>query len=392
MSTGSAGVRDVDALVVGLGAMGSAALYHLALAGVQPVGLDQYAVGHDRGSSHGRSRVFRLSYPEPDYVELARSALPLWRELEERSGARLLTLCGMVSFAGQGNAEFAHILTTLEDCGVEHERLDAEAVSERFPVLRIPADAHAYFSPEAGFLDAEGCVRTHVEEACRAGAVLADPAKLTGLDLSAERPLVTTSQGRYRCRRLVLAPGPWAADLLAELHLPITVTRQQWFYFVGARPELYGPDQLCVYSDYDALVYGFPHEGPGLKVADDHVGEPTSPETIDRSLDAAQRDRLRDWLARLMPGLDPTPVEGATCMYSLTPDRDFIVGSHPQNPAVQVAAGFSGHGFKFATLIGRILGDLATEGSTPYPIERFRPERFAPAPGDTPRTSRGADR
>jgi len=366
-------VEDVDVLVVGLGAMGSAALYHLALAGAEPVGLDQYAVGHDRGSSHGRSRVFRLAYPKPDYVGLARAALPLWRALEERSGARLLTLCGMVSYARPGNAEFERILATLDECGVAHDRIDSAGVCEQFPMLRIPPDAQAYFSPEAGFLDAGRCVRTHVEQALGAGARVVEHARVTSTQLRADRPVVTTTSGRYRCRRLVLAPGPWAG----ELRLPITVTRQQKFYFSTAHPEGYGPDRLCVYSDYDALIYGFPHYGPGLKVADDHVGEVTSPGTIDRSLDDAERDRLRAWLAALMPELGPTPVEGATCMYSLTPDRDFLLGPHPDNPAVLVAAGFSGHGYKFATLVGRILADLAADGSTPYPIERFRLDRFA---------------
>ena len=369
-------MRNADILVVGLGAMGSAALYHLARSGVAAVGIEQFQIGHDLGSSHGFSRIYRNFYDDPLYVELAEEALPLWQELESLSDQKLLHLTGLLYFARPGNDNVEQRMDVMEALKRPYERLTAQEVSARFPALRLPEDSVACLTPGAGFLDAGRCVLANLKQAQRFGATIHDQVRVDRIDLSGESPVLETSAGQYRCERLIISPGPWASEILAELALPLRVTRQQKFYFRPKHRAAYQPGPLPVYGDSDTKFYGFPDYGPGLKVADDGLGAEYSPSEVDRTLDLGKRDELQRWLESIMPGSGFSYVEGSTCMYTLTPDRDFLIGSHPRNPNVLVGAGFSGHGFKFSTLIGKILADLAADGSTDYPVERFRLDRF----------------
>ena len=369
-------MRNADILVVGLGAMGSAALYHLARSGVAAVGIEQFQIGHALGSSHGFSRIYRNFYDDPLYVELAEEALPLWQELESLSDQKLLHLTGLLYFARPGNDNVEQRMGVMEALKRPYERLTAQEVSARFPALRLPEDSVACLTPGAGFLDAGRCVLANLKQAQRFGATIHDQVRVDRIDLSGESPVLETSAGQYRCERLVISPGPWASEILAELALPLRVTRQQKFYFRPKNRASYQPGPLPVYGDSDTKFYGFPDYGPGLKVADDGLGAEFSPSEVDRTLDLAKRDELQRWLESIMPGSGFSYVEGSTCMYTLTPDRDFLIGSHPRNPNVLVGAGFSGHGFKFSTLIGKILADLAADGTTDYPVERFRLDRF----------------
>ena len=369
--------RDVETLVVGLGAMGSAALYHLARQGAAPVGIDQYPVGHTQGSSHGHSRAFRVFYNDSVYVTLVKAALPLWQELEMLSGEQLLTSNGMLAFAKPGNERLDENIRVMQETKTSHEVLAAKEVVARFPALQLPEDTVACYTPDSGFLNASRCVRTHVSQAERFGATVHSGVSVHHIDISKERPEVETSADSYRCRRLVVAPGPWASQLLKDLSLPLQVTRQQKFYFQPqAAKELYQPDRLPVYADYDRAYYGFPDYGPGIKVADDGHGPVTSPETVDRGLDLNVQNALAQWLETIMPEANPSFIEGATCMYTLTPDHDFLIGDHPLNSNIFVGAGFSGHGFKFSTVVGKILAELAGDGKTDYPIDKFRLNRF----------------
>lgn len=367
---------DNGVLVLGIGAMGSAALYHLARRDAAPAGIDQYAIDHPHGSSHGRSRAFRMLYHDATYIELAKAALPLWKELEAHAGEHLFIQSGFLAFGHAENDDLNRNIGVLKDAGVARDLLSADAVAERFPALRLPPEAVACYTPDAGYLDASRCVRTHVSLARDAGATVHTNVRVRAIDLTGEYPILETSAGTHRCERLVVTAGPWAASLLQERALPLQVTRQQTFYFQPRNPDRYQPEFLPVYADYDNLYYGFPAYGPGLKVADDSLGETVSPDSVDRTLNTDTRNRLGEWVATILPDAGLSFVEGATCMYTVTPDRDFIIGRHPDNPNVIIGAGFSGHGFKFATLIGKILADLALDGDTDYSIERFRPERF----------------
>jgi len=372
---------DVDILVIGLGAMGSAALYHLARVGAAPVGLEQFSVGHALGSSGGQSRVFRTFYRDPLYTRLAQAAIPLWHELEARAGEAILTLCGNLFFARPGNALLAQSLQAMEAAQMPYERLTSAEVTARFPVLHLPADVDACFVPQSGFLHATRAVQTQVVQAQQLGATVHAGVAVHRIDLRGERPVVETAAGRYSCARLVVTPGPWAGQWLRDLGLPtlaqrLQITRQQKFYFRPANPDRFRPEHLPIYGDYDSNFYGFPLHGSGLKVADDNLGDVTDPTTVDRTLDFAKRDQLGAWLTGLMPNANFTYVAGSTCMYTLTPDRDFLVGPHPHHANVLIGAGFSGHGFKFSTLVGHLLAQL-TLGQTPsQPLDRFRLDRF----------------
>ncbi len=372
---------NVDVLVLGLGAMGSAALYQLARRGVTPVGIEQFAIGHALGSSGGQSRVFRTFYEDLLYTQLAEAAIPLWRELESCAGETILTLCGNLFFAQPGNTLLMQSLQAIEAAQSPYERLTSAEVTARWPVLRLPSTAEACFVPRSGFLNATLAVQAHVAQAQRLGATVHAGLVVHGIDLRGERPVVETAAGRYVCNRLVVAPGPWASQLFRDLGLStlaqrLRVTRQQKFYFRPVQPTGFRPEQLPVYGDYDANFYGFPFHGPGLKVADDNLGYVTDPTTVDRTLDLGKRDELQGWLNEIMPNAGFTYVEGSTCMYTLTPDRDFLIGPHPHHPNVIIGAGFSGHGFKFSALVGKLLSELALGEAPSQPIERFRLDRF----------------
>lgn len=361
--------------------MGSAALYHLSRLGAAPIGIEQHIVDHAWGSSHGQSRAFRIFYHDPLYTELALAALPIWRDLEKQSGEQLLTICGNLLFAREGNAKIAKHVGVMEDLQADYELMTPDAVQSRFPVLRLASNMMACFVSQSGFLNPGRAVQVQVEEAQCFGAAVHNHVTVKGIDLSGSRPRVTTTRGDYTCEKLLLTPGPWATQVLrlvdlADLGQQLRVTRQQKFYFQPANPSLFGPDRLPVYADYDRNFYGFPHYGPGLKVADDNRGDLTDPATVDRALDLAKRDELSAWLASIMPGAGLSYVAGSTCMYTDTPDRDFLLGPHPEHSNVFIGAGFSGHGFKFSTLVGKLLAELALELPTSHALARFRLDRF----------------
>jgi len=372
------GTRDVDIVVVGIGAFGAAALYHLARDGRDVVGLEQFEIGHPNGSSHGRSRAIRTFYNDPLYVRLARAALPLWRELESASGERLLFLPGSLFWGEPGNPWLASGLAVADAAGTSYEALTPAAVGARFPALHIPARTTAVHVPEGGFLDADRCLAAMLAGALRAGAEIRDGTPVRRIELAGSRPIVVTDDIVYRARRLILTGGAWLPRLVPELELRLHATRQVFFTFRPADRAAVSPDRLPVFADLDRLFYGFPDHGPGIKIADDTAGRMVTPETVDRSIDPVEREGLTAWLRELMPNDDPVETEAGTCLYTVSPDHDFLLGPYPGRTDVFAAAGLD-HGFKFSILFGRMLADLAAGGHTEQPIERFRLDRFQPA-------------
>ena len=370
-------MNDVDCLVLGLGAMGSATLYHLARMGQSVVGIEQYEIGHGLGSSHGHSRAFRVFYHDPLYTELAEAALPLRQELQAASGDPLVHLCGFLAYGGVDNPWIERNLAAIRCSTAEFELLTQEQVAARFPALRIPESGVACLTPRAGFLDASRCVMAHLSQARRLGAAVHQQVCVESIEFGPGGSTVRTTAGEFRAARLVITTGSWTGDVMQRLCLPLTVTRQQKFYFRPASPELLRPAVLPVYADYDTHFYGFPMHGPGIKVADDSQGERTNPDRNNRTIEHARGESLRNWLTGLMPENSFHFLEASTCMYTQTPDQDFLLGPHPNHPNVFVGAGFSGHGFKFSTLVGLILAQLVIDGSTPYPITRFQLDRFS---------------
>lgn len=372
-----------DAIVLGLGAMGSATTYHLARAGRRVLGLDAYPRGHTNGSSHGHSRGIREAYAEsPQYVPLVQRAYTLWQALEEESGRDLLTITGRLGIGPTDSAGIANSRIAARQYGIPIEELTADAVMERFPGFRVSAGYVGIYEPRGGFLRPEACVGAHLDGATRAGAVVrhADPVRTWRPDGDGIR--VETDTGINLADRLVITAGPWAGDMLADLDLPLIPWRMLLVYFDPTRPDLFGPDRCPNYSLNvpEGYYYGIPNlPGEGLKIGRHDRGEACTPETARRTVTDEEVAALRAILDRYMPGAAGTVREVSTCLYTMTSDGHFILDRYPDHPQVIFGCGFSGHGFKFASAIGEALADLATAGTARYPIDFLSLSRFGAA-------------
>lgn len=352
---------ETDTVVLGLGAMGSASLYHLALHGIPAIGIEQFALGHDRGSTHGPTRVFRVFYPDPLYIEMGRAAQAQWHALEQRIDRQLLTLCGQVILARPDNALWRQGVAALQTTRESHEVLTPAQIRTRFPMMHAPMDRVGCWVPRAGFLEPEAALGALVSTACQAGAEVLASQQVVGLDRQGDRMEVATADSRVLCRRLICTGGAWTAALLPDLALQLHVTRQQKFHFRSPMMADLQPGRLPVYGDYEMGFYGFPAWQDVLNVADDNWGDPVEPDAVDRRADPAVQQRMAQWVSSLFPDREWEHVHTETCLYTNTPDDDFILDRHPDLSRVAIGAGFSGHGFKFTPLIGQLLVQLVLD-------------------------------
>jgi len=374
--------HHVDAVVLGLGAMGSAAVYHLARRGCRVIGIEQYTPAHDRGSSHGRSRIIREAYFEhPNYVPLIQRAYDLWETLQHESGSRLFLPTGGLMIGPQDGVL---IQGTLASARIHHltcELLGAGQLRRRHPAFRVQDDTVAVWEPRAGVLFPESCLLAHLQGAARSGALLRTEERVVSWRARGGGVEVRTDKDLYAADRLVVAAGPWTGAVLADLALPLQVERNVMFWFQPADPTPFAPDRLPIYIyEYrrDGFIYGFPELGrDGVKVAHHHSGETCTPEDIRRTVAPEEVHRMRDIVARTLPGLNGDLLQAVACMYTNTPDGHFVIDRHPGHPQVVLACGFSGHGFKFAPVVGEILAELAVYGHTRHPIDLFQISRFA---------------
>jgi len=377
-------MRHFDVIVIGTGGMGSAAALHLARRGVRVCGLDRFPPGHDRGSSHGQTRLIRLAYYEhPDYVPLLRRAYELWRDLETAAGRPLLVESGLLL---AGPPESAVVRGTVESAEVHAlplERLDHAEAARRWPQVRLPDGWSVVHEPRGGYLMVEDCVRAHAAAAAQAGAVLVAGRTVLGWRATpGGGAVVETDAGDYAADRLVVAAGSWAADLARLPEVPLRVLRKSLFWYepaVAARAKHAAGRLPCFgFDGPEGFFYGFPAlAGAGLKIAEHTGGTPVAdPLAVDRGVVAAERARVEAVLTARLPGVGTQLAAHAACLYTMSPDGHFLVGLHPHHPQVVVAAGFSGHGFKFAAVMGEILADLATAGRSSLPIGFLAPTRF----------------
>ncbi|RDI22973.1 N-methyl-L-tryptophan oxidase [Lentzea flaviverrucosa] len=361
-----------DVVVIGLGGMGSAAAYRLAQRGKRVLGLERFTPAHALGSSHGGSRITRQAYFEdPAYVPLLLRAHEMWDQVERDSGERIFHRVGGIIVGDPDSGAITGSRASVEQFGLTHELLDASRIRERFPALRPAPDEIGLYEPGAGFVVPETSVAAHLALARRAGA-----------DLRFEEPVthwepgrVTTTRGSYETGHVVLCPGPWAPDLLGDLQIPFEVERQVQFYFTPDEPLAGYPVYIWDRADGTGF-YGFPEHDGAAKVAFHHGGEICTPETIDRTVHAREVEAIAAATRSPMPGLAGTFQRAATCMYTNTADRHFVIARHPEHDGVTVACGFSGHGFKFVPVVGEILADLAIDGATRHPITLFDPARL----------------
>ena len=368
-----------DVVVVGVGGMGSAALYHLARRGTRVLGLERFDVLHDQGSSHGLTRIIRLAYFEhPDYVPLLRRAYELWRELEAEACEQLLYLTGILE-GGEGIRE--GVLRSCAEHDIPHEALDGREAERRFPAYALPPDMEVVFQADGGFVLPERCIVAHVAGALACGAVVRARERVLEWDETASGVRIRTDRGTVEADRVVFAAGAWSQDVARLPAGLVRGVRQALAWFQPSRPEIFTPERMPVFNlrlDGEHF-YGFPAFGiPGFKLGRyDHFGAGGDPDGIQREPTFADEEPLRAFAERYFPdGAGPT-IALKTCLFEPSPDEHFLIDRHPETPRAVVAAGFSGHGFKFCSVIGEILADLTLDGETNHDIELFRLARFS---------------
>jgi sarcosine oxidase len=366
-----------DSIVVGAGAMGSAALLHLVRRGQRVLGLDRYPVPHEFGSSHGVTRIIRLAYYEdPAYVPLLRRAYELWRELEASADERLLHITGSVD-AGPGIFEGS--LRSCEAHDLAHEALSAVELTQRFPAYRLPSGMDGLLQPEGGFLLPERCIVAYIDQAKARGAVVRTERVLDWWP-TRDGVQVRTERASYDADRLVLCAGAWSE---AVARLPpglVTAERQVLAWFDPLEPQLFDPQRFPVFNIAvpEGRWYGFPVFGvPGFKLGKyHHRGEVGDPDELDSAAHSEDEALLRTFVERYFPAGAGPAVSLKTCLFENSPDEHFLIDLHPECPAAVIAAGFSGHGFKFSSVVGEIVADLALDGTTRHNIEFLRLARL----------------
>ncbi|HVM29866.1 MAG TPA: N-methyl-L-tryptophan oxidase [Candidatus Limnocylindrales bacterium] len=370
-----------EAIVVGLGAMGSASAAELARRGVRVLGIEAFGRAHDLGSSGGLSRIIRLAYFEhPSYVPLLRDAWQGWRSLEQETGRQLLLQTGGLYAGRRGSAVLEGALRSAIEHDIGHRLLEADQAAADFPALRLETDMVVLHEHMAGLLYPERCIETHLAVAAANGAELHFGERVLswgGADVLELR----TDAGSYTCDRLVIAAGAWLPRLAPELELPLVIERNVLFWFDPVEPTVLQPERLPVYIielDEDHAFYGFPLlPDQGAKVARHHGGRPTDPDTIERAVSPEDERPVRAFTERFIPAAAGRLLDAKVCMYTNTPDFDFIIDTHPADERVVIASPCSGHGFKFSNVMGRIAADLALHGGTAYDIRFLAVDRFA---------------
>jgi len=371
-----------DAIVVGVGGMGAATCYHLARRGQRVLGLERFDIPHAHGSSHGVTRIIRLAYYEsPAYVPLLRRAFALWRELGEAADERLLVTTGSLDAGYDGSGVFEGSLASCLEHGLEHEVLTGAEVNRRFPGYRLPDTHRALLQPDGGFVLSERAIVAHVQLAQKHGADIRAREAMTGWSpLPGGGVRVATTRGTYEAGRLVLSPGAWIGDLVPELAPVAVPERQVLGWFQPDEPADFGPERFPVLNLMveEGRYYLLPVFGvPGLKIGlYHHLGETGHADAISREVTAGDEAVLRRCVARYFPRADGPTMALHACMFTNTPDEHFIIDTLAAHPEVIVASPCSGHGYKFASVVGEILADLATSGKSRFDLTMFRLGRF----------------
>jgi sarcosine oxidase len=374
-------MQSFDVIVIGVGGMGSAALWQLARRGQRVLGIERFDLAHRMGSSHGFNRIIRLPYFEhPDYVPLLRRAYQLWREAERHAGEQLLYITGSLDAGHEDGRVVQGALATCKAHDLPHELLDAVQINLCFPGYRLPPDFAAVWQPDGGFIASERAILAYAALAIHAGAEIHAREKVLGIEPASGRVTVVTDKGRYEAGRVIVAAGAWVSDLLPGLNGKAVAERQVLGWFQPKRPELFVPSVFPVSTLLTDLghLYLFPSWAvPGLKIGlYHHLREQGHADALSREPAEADEALLRAALQTYFPDADGPTLSLATCLFTNTPDEHFIIDQLPGHPEVVVASPCSGHGFKFASVIGEILADLAIGGATAHDIKLFNYARL----------------
>jgi len=383
-----------DSIVVGLGAMGSAAVRHLAKSGVRVLGIDRFRPPHALGSTHGDTRITRLAIGEGEhYTPLAMRSHELWRELERETGTSLLTCNGGLVISSPTKTSINHVENFFENTvaaarrfGIAHELLDASAIRRRFPAFNVGDDEYGYFEPSAGFVRPEACVAAHLAMAARDGAAIRPDEQVQGFDASDAGVTVRTDLGAYHADRMILSTGAWIPGFVGpEVARHFRIFRQTLFWFdVPDAAANYRPENFPIFiwelQHRMQGIYGFPAidgAGGGLKIGAEHYDATTSADAIERTVTPAEIEHMHArFVAPFLPGLGARCVRTAVCLYTVTPDFGFVIDRHPASERVLIVSPCSGHGFKHSAAIGEALAQVVVDGASRLDLSGFRLARF----------------
>lgn len=369
-----------DVIVVGVGGMGSAAVFHAARRGARVLGLEQYDLAHDLGSSHGLTRIIRRAYWEnPAYVPLLRRAYELWRDLEQLAGEQLLVTTGSVDAGAPESRPIRGVLEACRRFDLPHETLDSSALHLRFPGYCLPDSLVAIYQPDGGFLLSERCITAHVNAARNLGATVHTQEQVERWEVARDGVAVHTNRATYLARRLVVTAGPWAGKAVSLLQPLLDVERQVVLWVAPRHADHFLPERFPVFYLHGdgGSFYGLPVLSHyGLKIGKyHHLRQIVDPDTVDRVCNTEDEAVLRQAIRRYFPDADGPAVALKTCLFTNTADEHFIIDVLPEQPNVCVAAGFSGHGYKFCSVVGEILAELALDGGTRHDISLFTLDR-----------------
>lgn len=377
--------QQFDAIVIGAGGIGSAVAYYLSRAKQRVLLLEQFELDHQNGSSYGVSRVIRYAYDKPIYINLMKAAYPLWLALEEAAGETLYIKTGGIDFAIANSLSFQQVAASMEQTGIQCDRLTLSEARKQFPQFQFDDNMAVLYQQDTGLLAASKCVLAHTRLAQKQGTVLLDNTPITQIHLYNDRVEVQTETETYAAEKIAIAAGSWSKKLLSQvgIELPLKIMPCQVAFFQPENRADYQPENFPVFLahlDIEAgeKPYGIPsYQNSGVKVTTFYGWETVSdPQQVDYTPDRHWIDLVRNFLSQYIPGVNSELVSTRRCLYTMTPDKDFIIDRHPQYPQLVFATGFSGHGFKFTTLVGSILADLILKGETEHNIAPFKASRF----------------
>lgn len=378
--------KHFEVIVLGAGSIGSAACYHLAKRGISVLGIDQFDIPNNRSSHHGKSRMIRKAYYEhPDYVPLLHRAYELWSDLENESPEQIFFKTGALYLCHSKDSVVTGSLRSAKIHGLSHTHLNTAAIRSDFPEFTVPENFEGLFEPDGGFLRPELGIQEHARQAEKRGAHFLSNTKVLNWTSTPSCVEVKTNDTTYSAEHLIISAGPWAQPILESIGIELTVSRQvqAWFESRGDPVRFSYQNFPCWFIETHAPFghYGFPilPGQKGLKIAEHRAGVPLSAATIDQGIQPpAEKElsELRSVLETHIQGASGQLIKSCTCLYTNTTDRHFVVGTHPTDDRISIAAGFSGHGYKFSTVIGEALADLVCWGKTKHPIDFLSPKRF----------------
>jgi len=371
-----------DIIIIGQGAMGASAAWQLARRGANVLGLEQFSLLHSLGSSHGHTRMIRMAYYEhPDYVPLLRRAYDLWDQLEEQSSEKVLYRTGGIYMGPPTGEVIAGTTAAAKLHNLPHEILTHADLAKRFPQFSLPENFTGIWEPQAGFLLCEKAIGLFTRLALESGATLQAHETVEQINLQQSHVTVTTDRATYQAEKLIICSGAWSSKLLADLNINLEITRQVLGWLWPQFPKQFVLNTFPVWGieqPDNSLAYGFPmlSEVPGLKIARHGRGATTNPDTVNRTPTQADHNEVRNIAKQYIPKATGPTLSTRICLYTNSPDGHFIIDKHPATGRAIIACGFSGHGFKFATVIGEALADLALTNKTPLPIDFLGLHRF----------------